>query len=116
VVKKVKERLDISFRINTNGQGNLIFGEDITPILKDVFDVVSISLNAKNAEEYEAMCAPRFGEDTYFGILRFAQAAKKYVPRVVLTVVDNMPEEDIEACRKIAAGIGVDFRVRQYIE
>ena len=49
-------------------------------------------------------------------MLDFAAKAKNYVRTVILSVVDVLSEEDIEECRKIAQGIGVEFRVRHYIE
>lgn len=115
--KKVKEQApDMPIRINTNGHGNLIYGEDITPQFKGIIDCVSVSLNAKNSEEYMNVCHPKFGEDTFFSLINFAKCCKKYVPRVVLSVVDTMSKEDIEACRIIAENIGVEYRVREYIK
>jgi len=101
-------------RVNTNGHGNLIAGRDITPELADKIDVVSISLNAKNAAEYDKVCRSEYGEAAYTAMLDFAKLASKYV-HVILTVVDDMNAADIEACRKIAKNLGVDFRIREYI-
>ena len=46
VASRVKERTDLSIRINTNGHANLIYGEDVTPRLEGLIDVLSISLNS----------------------------------------------------------------------
>lgn len=117
VSKWLKAKMpDIKIRINTNGQANLICGEDITPKLEGIIDCISISLNAENAKKYQDVCQSEFGEAAYDGLLEFATLAKKYVPEVVFSVVDIMPKEEIEACRKIAADCGVSFRVREYIE
>lgn len=107
---------DIKIRINTNGHANLICGRDITPELEGVIDCISISLNAENAAKYQQVCRSRFGEAGYDAMLEFAALAKKYVPEVVLSVVDMMPQDEIEACRKIAENCGVSFRVREFIE
>ncbi|MCL2838932.1 MAG: TatD family nuclease-associated radical SAM protein [Oscillospiraceae bacterium] len=101
-------------RVNTNGHGNLIAGRDITPELAGKIDVVSISLNAKNAAEYDKVCRSEYSEAAYAAMLDFAKLASKYA-RVILTVVDDMNAGDIEACRKIAKNLGVDFRVRTFI-
>lgn len=101
-------------RINTNGQANLIYGKDITPQLQGLVDYISISLNAKNGQAYQALCQSEYGEKAFAAILDFAVKCKQYIPKVVLTVVDVLPAEDIEACREIARRIGVDFRVRHY--
>nr|WP_246110692.1 TatD family nuclease-associated radical SAM protein [Thermosediminibacter litoriperuensis] len=104
---------NVPVRINTNGLGNLIYGEDITPQFKGLVDVVSISLNAENAEKYQELCNSDYGEDAYYSVLEFARKCKNYVPRVILTVVD-VPGIDVEKCRRIAEELGVDFRVRHY--
>ena len=49
-------------------------------------------------------------------MLDFAKKASKYVDEVVLSVVDVIGKEEIEACRKIAEETGVEFRVREYSE
>ena len=107
---------DIQIRINTNGQANLIHKRDVTPDMKGLIDTVSISLNAKNAAEYQAICHSAFGENAFDGLLEFARRAKGHINRVILSVVDIMPPDDIEACRRIADDCGVDFRVRAYID
>ncbi|MCI5893177.1 MAG: TIGR04100 family radical SAM protein [Clostridiales bacterium] len=108
---------DMPIRINTNGQANLICGRDVTPDMKGVIDVVSISLNAPNAKEYQELCKSRYGEQAFEALQEFAKLANRYVDRVVFSVVDKtMPDEDIEECRKIAQNCGVEFRVRAYID
>lgn len=107
---------NIPIRINTNGHANLIAGRDITPELKGIVDVISISLNAENAQKYQKLCRSEFGEAAYDGLLDFASKAKTYVPNVILSVVDKtMPAEEIEHCREIARDCGVELRVRPYI-
>ncbi len=104
----------IKTRINTNGQGNLIWKRNIVPELEGLVDIVSISLNAKNAEDYVRLCRPEHGEVAYEAVLNFAEECVKYIPEVWLTVVDVISAHDIEKCRKIAQGIGANFRVRHY--
>ncbi len=117
VSKWLKSKMpDLQIRINTNGQANLIWGEDITPQLEGIIDCVSISLNAENAQKYQEVCKSEFGEKAYDGLLEFARLAKEYVPTVILSVVDILEKSEIEACRKIAEDCGVSFRVREYIE
>ncbi len=107
----------IPVRINTNGQANLIAGRDITPELAGIVDVLSISLNAENAQKYQKLCRSEFGEAAYEGLLDFAERAKEFVPSVVLSVVDKtMPPEEIAHCREIAQSRGVELRVRPYID
>lgn len=112
----IREGSSAKIRINTNGHANRAAGRDITPELRGLVDIISISLNAKNAEEYDKICLCEYGRDGFYEMLDFAKKAKKYVPRVVLSVVDTIPREDIEACRKIAEELGVEYRVREYSE
>ena len=112
ICKKLKASYNMPIRINTNGQANLINGCDITPLLEGQVDTISISLNAKDKQEYQALCLSDFEETAFAEILNFASKCQKYIPHVVLTVVDLISGEDIQACKQIAEGIGVDFRVR----
>lgn len=104
----------IKLRVNTNGLGNLIHGKDITPHLNGLFDTVSISLNASNAEEYLAVTRSRFGIQSYDAMLAFATSCKQYVPHVVLTVVDIIGEEEIAKCQAICDSLGIHLRIRPY--
>ena len=115
ICKKLKDKYNIPIRINTNGQANLIYEKDITPQLEGWVDSISISMNAKDKQEYQALCLSDFGETAFEGMLDFAAKCKKYIPNVGFSVVDLISREDIQACRQIADGLGVDFRVRHYI-
>ena len=80
-------------------------------------DTVSISLNATNAADYAALCHPIQGEAAYQAMLDFAKESAVYVPKVVLTIVDkDKTPQEIERCRQIAEGLGVELRVRSFID
>ena len=114
---EVKKAHGIPIRINTNGHANLIYGCDVTPKLKDVIDCVSVSLNTANAKEYVKVCHPDFGEDAFDSLIDFAIKAKKFVPRVMFSIVrGSIPDEDIEVCKKIANDSGVPLKIREYIK
>nr|WP_325212914.1 TatD family nuclease-associated radical SAM protein [uncultured Oscillibacter sp.] len=103
-------------RMDTNGTGNLIHGRDICPDFAGRFDMASISLNTDTAEKYNALCHP-VQEGAYEAMKSFARELRQYVPTVMMTVVDTIPKEEIEACRKICEEeIGAVYRVREYIE
>ncbi|MBQ7793237.1 MAG: radical SAM protein [Clostridia bacterium] len=116
VARFIRANSDAKIRVNTNGHANRAAGKDITPELEGLIDVISISLNAKNAAEYNEICVCDYGEDGFYEMLNFAKKAKNYVPKVVLSVVDTISKDDIEACRKIAEEAGVEYRVRIYSE
>ena len=102
-------------RLNTNGLSDKINGRHTAPELDGRFEVVSVSLNAPNAEKYEALCHSEYGLEAFPAVLRFAAEAGLHVPKVYMTVVDTMPQEDIDQCRRICEDIGAIFRVRKYI-
>jgi TatD DNase family protein len=116
VVKAVAvevKRLGGRVRIDTNGHANLIHKRNILPELAGLVDMVSVSLNAQNAEVYEKLSQPKFGSATYEAVKEFIREAKKHIPEVTATVV-SAPGVDIEACQKTADELGVRLRVREY--
>jgi len=114
----------IKVRINTNGLSDLINGCDTVKILGDaamkddpttkLIDALNVSLNAKGAEEYLALCHPKFGLESYDAMLDFAKRISAVIPDVTMSVVSgSIPYEDIDVCRHIAEDeVGVKFRVR----
>lgn len=116
VAKWLREQKVKSIRVNTNGQANLTFDKDITPEMAGLFDVVSISLNNKNAKEYQQQCHSEFGEKAFDALLEFGEKCSKLGIKTVFSVVDLLPQEDIEMCRKLAEDRGCTLRVREYIE
>jgi TatD family-associated radical SAM protein len=122
VVKEVAAKLKLEIRnsklkirIDTNGHGNLFWGRNILPELKGLIDIMSVSLNAENAEVYNRVCRPLYGARSYDAVIEFIKEAKRYIPEVEITIVD-LPGVNQEACRKIAKDLGVSFRIRPYYE
>lgn len=103
-------------RLNTNGQAGLISGPDTADKLKGLIDTVSISLNASDAEKYNAICHCKFNEEGFYEMLRFAVKCKKDGIRTVMSVVDVIGKEEVEKCRAVAKQAGVEFRVRTYVQ
>ena len=95
-----EDGVKIPTRIDTNGTGCLINRRDICPDFKNRFDRVSISLNTDTAERYEKLCHPAY-PGSFEEMLRFAKEVQKYVPEVIMTVVDCISKEEIEHCRHI---------------
>lgn len=116
VIRRVKPIVKVPFRVNTNGQADLIHGRKTAAELKDLVDTVSISLNAPTAVEYDDICHSDYGEKAFDALIEYAKECKKYVTNVVFSVVDCMNKEDIEKCRVIADKAGIKFRVREMIK
>ena len=106
----------IPIRVNTNGLSDLIAGEPTAHRFKGLVDTVSISMNAPTAEEYVALCRPKFGAAAYSALLKFAEEVKGFVKDVVLTVVgtEDLTSEKEAACRRVAAEHGIPLRVRTF--
>lgn len=102
-------------RLNTNGQGNLINKRDIVPELKGKIDLVNISLNASDAGKYQAICRSMFGENGFAAMVDFARACKRNGINCRFSVVDCVGEEEVNACKRLADGVGVPLYVRKYI-
>ena len=115
VAAYIKSKSNIPLRINTNGLGDLIAGEKVAHKLEGLIDTVSVSLNATNKEDYFKLVRPKFGIDSYDAMLSFTKECTKYVPNVIMTVVDEVTsKEEQEKCRKICESIGAKLRVRPY--
>ena len=116
VSKYIRERYPFRIRLNTNGLSDLMFGRDTAPDFQGVVDIISISLNASTPETYDEICHSEFGLKALPAILEFTKHVKQYVPKVVMTVVDTMPPEELEACRQLCASVGAEYHVRVYSE
>ena len=104
---------DIKIRLNTNGLANLYHGRNIIPELAKVVDKVSISLNAPTAEKYQEVTRPQF-ENAFDAMLDFASEAKDVFEHTQLSIVDVLPQEEIEECQRIADERGVYLKIRKF--
>ena len=114
VVLEVGRRLraqGATVRLDTNGQGSLIWNRNIAPELAEAIDAVSVSLNAQDEATYDHICASRFGPAAYGHVLAFIKESVKAGMDVSVSVVD-VPEIDIDAARKVARDLGVSLKVR----
>ena len=111
----IKQNFNKKIRINTNGLGNLVNNRDITPELKGLIDVISISLNTPNKERYYELTRSRFGIDSFDAMLDFAGKAVKYVPTVIMsTVATTITKEEEAECQAICDRLGVTYRIRPW--
>ncbi len=115
VARAVRARSSTPIRVDTNGQAKLFLGRDVLPELVGLVDTFSISLNAQDDATYQELSRPAYKERAFPAVLDFAREAASLFPRVILTVVD-VPGVDLEACRAIASELGVEFRVRDYLD
>lgn len=103
-------------RINTNGLGDLINERPIAEELCSVIDIISVSLNAGTKDEYMKVTRPKF-ENAWEAMQKFtADCVKTGNSEVVMSVVDVIPSEQIEASRILAKSLGAKLRIREYDE
>lgn len=100
-------------RLNTNGHGSLINKTDLPSRLAGLMDKISVSLNAQDAQTYLEICKPDYGENAYKAMIEFIRGCRSQGISTVATVVD-VPEVDLEACRRLTAELGTEFRIRKY--
>ncbi|MCA6070035.1 MAG: TatD family nuclease-associated radical SAM protein [Endomicrobium sp.] len=113
IAKWIKDN-DGKVRINTAGLANRYHGKNILPELKDLVDIVSISLNGATPQEHNRLNNPIYKEESFNEILNFAKEAKNYIPEVVITAVE-FPGFDVSKVSALAKKIGVRFRSRPYL-
>jgi TatD family-associated radical SAM protein len=101
-------------RLDTNGHGyRLNPGRDVAAELRAAgVDRVSVSLNAGDKETYDEICKPTF-QGAYEAVLDFIRKAKTGLAVEVTAV--RLPEVDLAKAQAVADGLGVPFRVREYI-
>ena len=104
----------LRIRVNTNGHGLVLNqGREVATELKEAgVDKVSVSLNSENAQTYKEICKP-FIEGAYNAAVEFIRRSKPFM-KVEVTAV-RLPEVDLGKVKDIAEGLGVDFRIREYI-
>lgn len=101
-------------RINTNGLSDLINGKSTADCLCEVMDVISISLNAGTKDEYMKVTRPKYPE-AFEAMQKFtADCVNTHSAEVIMSVVDVIPPEQIEASRTVAEKLGAVLRVRAF--
>ena len=111
----LKKNTDLPLRINTNGQGSLIAGRDISGELAECIDTVSVSLNHPDPVEYQKLVRSVYGDKAYPGMIDFAKKCSEKGMKVVMTTVDTtISHEDEEKCRKICEDVGAVYRIRPF--
>lgn len=99
-------------RLNTNGLGSVENGRDIVPELAKVIDSVSVSLNAPSKEEYEEVTCPLHA-DGFEHMLEFTKRCREEIKDVKWSIVDILPEEEIDRCRALSLEHDIPLRIRK---
>lgn len=104
----------IPVRLDTIGHAKLLYPDrNVAQELSESgVKVVSISLNAQDAETYNQLCDPKYIK-AYQKMLDFARDVSNSGLQLRFTVV-NLPVVDVEKCKKIAKEYCADLKVRGY--
>ena len=103
-----------SVRLDTIGHAKLLYPDRnvASELAESGMKVVSISLNAHDAETYNQLCDPKYIK-AYEKMLEFAKDVSKAGMELRFTVV-NLPSVDIGKCKKIAKEYCADLKIRGY--
>jgi radical SAM enzyme (TIGR04100 family) len=111
--KVAKEEKHLKTRLNTNGLGNEENGRNIIPELSEVIDSVSISLNAPDSAKYSEVTRPKY-DGAFDKMVEFASKCKEKISSVKWSIVDVLPQEDIEKCQQLSDATGIQLRIRHF--
>lgn len=101
-------------RLNTNGLSDLINNRETAHELCSTFDIISVSLNAGTKEEYLKVTRPKF-DNAFEAMQQFtANCVKENSAKVMMSVVDVIPQSEIEAAEELSQKLGAKLRVRKY--
>ncbi len=113
ITKWLKTR-GIPVRLDTIGHAKLLYPDRnvAVELAESGMKVVSVSLNAQDADTYNQLCDPKYIK-AYGKMLEFAKDVSKAGMELRFTVV-ALPVVDIEKCKKIAKEYCADLKVRGY--
>ena len=118
VAQYIREKYShLKIRINTNGQGNLIYKRNIVPELKDLIDSVSISFNGENKKVYDELSQPKI-ENAYEGMKDFIAQCVKEGIETTATIVTGYKDYavDVASCKEQIESLGAKFRERPWLD
>ena len=118
VAQYIKEKYShLKTRINTNGQGNLIYKRNIVPELKGLIDSVSISFNGENKKVYDELSRPKL-ENAYESMKDFIKECVKEGIETTATIVTGYKnyKVDLDSCKKQIEEMGAKFRERPWLD
>ena len=111
-VKSIKP--DIKLRLNTNGLSDLINQKPTAKEICEYIDIISVSLNEPDSQQYDKITRNIFPGKAYDAMLQFTRECVAFGNEVHMTVVDVIGKENIEKSRKICEEIGAVFILRSF--
>ncbi|MBQ9516563.1 MAG: TIGR04100 family radical SAM protein [Eubacterium sp.] len=111
-VKSIKP--SIKLRLNTNGLSDLINGRPTAKEICECIDVISVSLNDPDSEQYDKITKNIYPGKAFDAMLNFTRDCVQQGNEVRMTVVDVISDENIEKSRKLCESLGAKFIVRSF--
>lgn len=105
---------DIKLRLNTNGLSDLINEKPTAKQICSVIDIISVSLNNPNSDEYDKITRNIFKGKAFDAMIAFTKQCVECGNEVHMTVVDVISKENIEKSRKICESLGAIFVLRSF--
>lgn len=105
---------DIKLRLNTNGLSDLINEKPTAKQICSVIDIISVSLNNPNSDEYDKITRNIFKGKAFDAMIAFTKQCVECGNEVHMTVVDVISKENIEKSRQICEGLGAKFVLRSF--
>ncbi len=116
----LKKHTTAPIRLDTCGLGNAWNCRDLTQSLSSCIEIVSISLNAGNANDYAKVCPTKWGTDAWYHVLDFVVLSIERFSKVQLSIVhpdayralDVRCPINLEECRRVADMFGIPLIMR----
>ena len=96
-------------RVVLDGLINIYCGRDVTPDLEGNVDAITIPMIAQNEAIYNRYYKPEV-DGAFQNMLDFAHNAHEFIPDTTLLAIEGLPDVDIEACRRLAQSLSVNFK------
>lgn len=104
----------IKLRINTNGLSDLINERPTAKEICSVIDIISVSLNNPDSEQYDKITRNIFKGKAFDAMIKFTEECVACGNEVHMTVVDVISKENIEKSREICESLGAKFVLRSF--
>ncbi|MFR5877024.1 MAG: TIGR04100 family radical SAM protein [Eubacterium sp.] len=111
-IKSIKP--SIRLRLNTNGLSDLINEKPTAKEICENIDIISVSLNNPDSEQYDKITRNIFKGKAFDAMLKFTKECVDCGNEVHMTVVDVISKENIEKSRRICENLGAIFVLRSF--
>lgn len=112
LVRRLKAAGVARVRLDTDGLASLREGSDVPARLAAAgLDAISVSINAPDGETYARLCPSRHGVAAYDAVKAFIESCVRAIPEVAASAV-ALPGLSEADCRRVAEGLGAQFRWR----